>query len=97
MVSIGVGRNPTGADQAWWCPAKVRRRDRPSCHANGPDVAAAAAQLHTPLNGSRDCRRARYQSRRSNLDCTLNAARLRGDLFFNSALSKKDLRFQITL
>jgi hypothetical protein len=46
---LGVSRNPVGAEEAWWCPAKAAGAIVRSANANGKDVAAAAAQLHTPL------------------------------------------------
>ena len=46
---LGVSRNPTGADQAWWCPAKAAGAIVRAANANGRDVVAAAARLHTPV------------------------------------------------
>ena len=46
---LGVSRNPKGAEQAWWCPAKVAGALVRAANANGKDVTAAAARLHTPL------------------------------------------------
>jgi hypothetical protein len=46
---LGVFRNPTGADQAWWCPAKAAGVLVRAANANGRDVAQAAARPHTPL------------------------------------------------
>ena len=46
---LGVSRNPTGADQAWWCPAKAAGAVVRAANANGKDVTAAAARLLTAL------------------------------------------------
>jgi hypothetical protein len=46
---LGVSRNPKGAEQAWWCPAKVAGELVRAANAGGRDVAAAAARLKTPL------------------------------------------------
>jgi hypothetical protein len=58
---LGVSRNPKGAEQAWWCPAKDAGAVVRAANTNGRDVAQAAARLHT-FDGSRDCRRAGYRS-----------------------------------
>jgi hypothetical protein len=42
---LGVSHNPTGADQAWWCPAKAAGAVVRAANANGKDVATAAAAL----------------------------------------------------
>jgi hypothetical protein len=42
---LGVSRNPTGAEAAWWCPAKAAGKVVRAANANGKDVAAAAARL----------------------------------------------------
>ena len=90
---LGVSRNPTGADQAWWCPAKDAGAVVRAANANGKDV-TAAAQLHTPLTDHVTVAE-RATEAVDRIDCTLNAARLRGDLaFLNSAYPKSDLRFQ---
>jgi hypothetical protein len=44
---LGVSRNPTGAEQAWWCPAKAAGKIVRAANANGRDV-AAAARLPSP-------------------------------------------------
>jgi hypothetical protein len=65
-----------------------------AANANGKDVTAAAAQLHTPLTDHVTVAE-RATEAVDRIDCTLNAARLRGDLaFLNSAYPKSDLRFQ---
>jgi hypothetical protein len=46
---LGVSRNPAGAEAAWWCPAKPTGKIVRAANANGKDVIAAAARLHTPL------------------------------------------------
>ena len=46
---LGVSRNPNGAEQAWWCPAKAAGELVRTTNTNGRDVAQAAARLHTPL------------------------------------------------
>jgi hypothetical protein len=46
---LGVSRNPTGAEAAWWCSAKAAGKVVRAANANGKDVIAAAARLHTPL------------------------------------------------
>ena len=46
---LGVSRNPKGAEQAWWCPAKDAGALVRAANANGKDVAAAAGRLKTPL------------------------------------------------
>jgi hypothetical protein len=46
---LGVSRNPKGAEQAWWCPAKDAGALIRAANANGKDVAAAAGRLKTPL------------------------------------------------
>jgi hypothetical protein len=74
----GVSHNPTGADQAWWCPAKAAGAIVRSANANGRDVVAAAAQLHTPLTDHATVAE-RATEAVDWIDCTLNAARLRGD------------------
>jgi hypothetical protein len=48
---LGVSRNPTGADQAWWCPAKAAGAIVRAANANGRDVAAGAAPLPTRRAG----------------------------------------------
>jgi hypothetical protein len=91
---LGVSRNPTGADQGWRCPAKAVGAIVRAANANGKDVTAAAAQLHAPLT-DRVTVAERATEAVDRIDCTLNAARLRGDLaFLNSAYPKSDLRFQ---
>jgi hypothetical protein len=56
-----------------------------AANANGKDVTAAAAQLHTPLTDHVTVAE-RATEAVDRIDCTLNAARLRGDLaFLNSA------------
>ena len=76
---------PTGADQAWWCPAKAAGQIVRAANASGKDVAQAAARLHMRFSPHAVvAERAAEAVRR--IDCTLNAARLRGDLaFFNRA------------
>ena len=88
---MGVSRNPTGADQAWWCPAKAAGELVRAANAGGRDaspaesVAAAAARLKTPLTDHATVAQ-RATEAVDRIDCTLNAARLRGDLaFFNGA------------
>jgi hypothetical protein len=82
---LGVSRNPTGADQAWWCPAKAAGALVRAAEANGKDVAQAAARLKTPLTDHATVAQ-RATEAVDRIDCTLNAARLRGDLvFFNGA------------
>ena len=44
-IAASVSRNPTGADQAWWCPAKAAGAIVRAANADGKDVAAAAAAL----------------------------------------------------
>jgi len=80
---LGVSRNPTGAEMAWWCPAKAAGSIIRDANAHGKDVAAAAARLHTPLTPHATVAE-RATEAVDRIDCTLNAARLRGDLaFFN--------------
>ena len=65
-----------------------------AANANGKDVTAAAAQLHTPLTDHVTVAEHATEAV-DRIDCTLNAARLRGDLaFLNNAYPKSDLRFQ---
>jgi hypothetical protein len=48
---LGVSRNPTGAEEAWWCPAKAAGAIVRAANANGRDVAAGAAvTLPAPRN-----------------------------------------------
>jgi hypothetical protein len=42
---LGVSRNPTGAEAAWWCPAKAPGEIVRAANAYGHDVAAGAAAL----------------------------------------------------
>jgi hypothetical protein len=42
---LGVSRNPTGAERAWWCPAKAAGKIVRAANANGRDVAAGAARF----------------------------------------------------
>lgn len=71
---LGVCRNPTGAQEAWWCPAQAAGQIVRAANANGKDVPAAAARLHVPLRDHHA------------IDAGLNIAKQRGDLaFFNGA------------
>ena len=82
---LGVSRNPTGAEQAWWCPAKAAGAIVRAANANGKDVAAAAARLHTPLTPHATVAQ-RVGEAVGRIDVGLNAAKQRGDLaFFNQA------------
>ena len=91
---LGVSRCPTGAEAAWWCSSKDAGTVVRAANANGRDVVAAAARLHTPLTNHETVAE-RATEAVGRIDCTLNAARLRGDLaFFNNAYPKSDLRFQ---
>jgi hypothetical protein len=81
---LGVSRNPTGADQAWWCPAKAAGAIVRAANANGWDVVAAAARLHTPLTDHATVAQ-RVSEAVDRIDGSLQAAQRRGDLaFFNS-------------
>jgi hypothetical protein len=77
----GVSRNPTGAGQAWWCSAKAAGAVVRAANANGRDVVTAAARLQTPLTDHATVAE-RATEAVDRIDCTLNAARLRGDLAF---------------
>jgi hypothetical protein len=80
---LGVSRNPTGAEAAWWCPAKAAGAIVRAANANGRDVAAAAAQLHTALTDHAIVAQ-RVEAAVSRIDGGLNIAKQRGDLvFFN--------------
>jgi hypothetical protein len=80
---LGVSRNPTGADQAWWCPAKAAGAIVRATNANGRDVAAGAARLRTPLTPHVTV----AQRAVGRIDASLSAAQRRGDLaFFNQHL-----------
>jgi hypothetical protein len=83
----GVSRNPTGADQAWWCPAKAAGAIVRAANANGRDVAAAAAQLHTPLTDHTVVAQ-RVGEAVGRIDDSLKAAQRRGDLAFFNQLYK---------
>jgi hypothetical protein len=81
---IGVSRNPTGAEQAWWCSAKAAGPIVRAANANGKDVAQAAARLHMPLTphavvAERVCAAV------SRIDAGLNMAKQRGDLASSSS------------
>ena len=84
---LGVSRNPTGADQAWWCPAKAAGAIVRAANANGRDVAAAAAQLHTPLTDHTVVAQ-RVAEAVGRIDDSLKAAQRRGDLAFFNQLYK---------
>ena len=82
---LGVSRNPKGADQAWWCPAKDAGALVRAANANGKDVAAAAGRLKTPLTDHATVAQ-RVEAAVGQIDASLNAAQRRGDLaFFNQA------------
>ena len=84
---LGVSRNPTGADQAWWCPAKAAGAIVRAANANGKDVTAAAAQLHTPLTDHTVVVQ-RVGEAVNRIDDSLKAAQRRGDLAFFNQLYK---------
>jgi hypothetical protein len=82
---LGVSRNPKGAEQAWWCPAKAAGALVRAANANGRDVAAAAARLKTPLTDHAVVAQ-RVEAAVGQIDASLAAAQRRGDLaFFNQA------------
>ena len=84
---LGVSRNPTGAEQAWWCPAKAAGAIVRAANANGKDVAAAAARLHTPLTPHATVAQ-RVCAAVGRIDDGLKAAQRRGDLAFFNQLYK---------
>ena len=84
---LGVSRNPTGADQAWWCPAKAAGAVVRSANANGRDVVAAAARLQTPLTDHATVAE-RATEAVGRIDTALTAAQRRGDLAFFNQLYK---------
>jgi hypothetical protein len=82
---LGVSRNPKGAEQAWWCPAKAAGALVRAANANGKDVAAAAGRLKTPLTDHATVAQ-RVEAAVGQIDASLAAAQRRGDLaFFNQA------------
>ena len=86
---LGVSRNPKGAEQAWWCPAKDAGALVRAANANGKDVAAAAYRLKTPLTDHAIVAQ-RATEAVDQIDCTLKAAQMRGDLaFFNGIYKAK--------
>ena len=84
---LGVSRNPTGADQARWCPAKAAGAIVRAANANGRDVVAAAARLHTPLTDHATVAE-RATEAVGQIDDSLRAAQRRGDLAFFNQLYK---------
>jgi hypothetical protein len=74
---LGVSRNPTGADQAWWCSAKAAGQIARAANANGKDVAAAAARLHTSLTDHATVDQ-RVTAAVTRIDAGLNMAKQRG-------------------
>ena len=84
---LGVSRNPTGADQAWWCSAKAAGAIVRAANANGRDVVAAAARLKTPLTDHATVAQ-RVGEAVGRIDDGLKAAQRRGDLAFFNQLYK---------
>ena len=84
---LGVSRNPTGADQAWWCSAKAAGAIVRAANANGKDVAAAARRLQTPVT-PHDIVAERATEAVGRIDTALTAAQRRGDLAFFNQLYK---------
>ena len=83
---LGVSRNPTGADQAWWCPAKAAGAVVRAANANGRDVVAAAARLNPLTDHATVAQRVGEAVGR--IDDGLKAAQRRGDLAFFNQLYK---------
>jgi hypothetical protein len=82
---LGVSRNPKGAEQAWWLPAKAAGAVVRAANANGKDVAAAAARLKIPLTAHAVVAQ-RATEAVGKIDGALTEAQRRGDLaFFNSS------------
>jgi hypothetical protein len=50
---LGVSRNPTGAREACWCPAKAAGAIIRAANANGKDVIAAATARGSSSFGTR--------------------------------------------
>jgi hypothetical protein len=84
---LGVSRNPTGADQAWWCPAKAAGAIVRAANANGKHVVAAAARLKAPLTDHATVAE-RATEAVDRIDTALTAAQRRGDLAFFNQLYK---------
>jgi hypothetical protein len=91
---LGVSRNPKGAEQACWCPAKDAGALVRAANANGKDaspaeaVAAGAGRLKTPLTDHATVAQ-RAETAVSWIDAGLNIAKQRGDLvFFNPAVQR---------
>ena len=80
---LGVSRNPTGADQAWWCSAKAAGAIVRAANANGRD----AARLKTPLTDHATVAQ-RVGEAVGRIDDGLKAAQRRGDLAFFNQLYK---------
>jgi hypothetical protein len=80
---LGVSRCPTGAEAAWWCSSKDAGAIVRAANANGRDVVAAAARLHTSLTDHATVAQ-RVDEAVGRIDDGLKAAQRRGDLaFFN--------------
>jgi hypothetical protein len=88
---LGVSRNPKGAEQAWWCPAKDAGALVRAANAGGRDVAAAAARLKTPLTDHAVVAQ-RNEAAVGQIDASLAAAQRRGDLAFFNQAYKLDAR-----
>jgi hypothetical protein len=78
---IGVSRNPTGADQAWWCPAKATGKIVRAANANGRDITKAAAGHRVALTPHVVVVQ-RVGEAVGRIDGCLKAAQLRGDLAY---------------
>jgi hypothetical protein len=84
---LGVSRCPTGAEAAWWCSSKDAGAVVRSANANGRDVVAAAARLHTSLTDHATVAQ-RVDEAVDRIDDGLKAAQRRGDLAFFNQLYK---------
>ena len=84
---LGVCKNPTGGEAAWWCPSKDAGAVIHAANANGRDVPAAAARLKVTLTSHEAVAR-RVGEAIGRIDDGLKAAQRRGDLAFFNQLYK---------
>jgi hypothetical protein len=84
---LGVCKNPTGGEAAWWCPSKDAGAVIHAANANGRDVVAAAARLKVQLTDHATVVQ-RVSEAVDRIDTALTAAQRRGDLAFFNQLYK---------